>query len=480
MPKRNNERDKQDTLRGILLDFALNSRENLLGLVSRSEGDAHKMPRLLIVAAVGWGIASGVAAAHDAPDVLGATTCGQSTCHSASKPWPNSSVTQREYVTWKEKDPHAKSYQTLQTSKAKQIAANLGYRSPTSAKLCLDCHSLNVDEAHREASFDQTEGVICEACHGAASSWLGVHQTGLYFYQRNVDEGMYPTTDPTKRAELCLSCHMGTPDKFVSHEMFTAGHPRLPFELGFYTWFAEATPGRTAGYAHFQVDDDYLQRKPWPFGVRVWSIGQAVQMRTLMELMTNPKLASNGIFPEFAFFDCQSCHDAALDGRGAIGTAGVPRIYDANAYFVQLAATLVDKRLAGQIRSDIAAVRTAAGGSWEGMRAAARQLRARLSLLVERLEAKTFSDRDTRFALRQIAAAANRGVFEGYYASEQAILAAGSLVDELDKLEVLAPGRAIAAQSAVRRGLGAFTSIDSYNPAQLRSALSEAASLATN
>ncbi len=432
----------------------------------------------IAAAAIIFGLGSALpVSAHDVT-ALGATTCGQSTCHSAEKPWPNSSVTQREYVTWRDKDPHAKSFQTLQTAKANQIARDLGFPSATSAKLCLDCHTFNIAPDHREATFNQADGVQCEACHGAASEWLGVHQAGLYFYARNVQEGMYPTTDPTKRAELCLSCHMGTSEKFVDHRMFVAGHPRLPFELGFYTWFSESTPGRPTGYSHFKVDDDYLQRKPWPFGIRVWSIGQAVQMRKLMELMTDPKTGQEGLFPEFAFFECDSCHSAPLDGRSADSQTGLPRINDANAYFVQLAATLVDKKLANQLRSDIARVRGAAGSSWGNMRGAAAVLKKRLDLLVSKLEKRKFSDRDTRFALGQIASAATRGLFQGYYASEQAVLAAGSLVDELEKLEVLGPGQAVAAQAAVRKGLNAFVSADNYRPGQVRSALNEAARLA--
>ena len=415
--------------------------------------------------------------AHDVK-AMGATTCGQSTCHSADVPWPNSSVSQREYVTWKEKDPHAKSFQTLQSKKARKIARDLGYASATSAKLCLDCHSFNVSQKHREDTFNQAEGVTCEACHGPASEWIGVHQAGLYFYQRNVDEGMYPTTHPTKRAELCLGCHMGTSEKFVDHRMFVAGHPRLPFELGFYSWFSEATPGRHAGYSHFTVDDDYLQRKPWPFGVKVWSIGQAVQMRKFVELMTDPKVGQEGLFPEFAFFECHSCHNATLDGKSATSQTGVPRINDANAYFVQLAARMVDKSLAGRLRSDINRVRAAAGGTWMGMRAAANQLKGSLNILVRKLEARKFTDRDTRFALNQIAAAGRQGVFKGYYEAEQAVLAAGSLVDELDKLEVLAPGRAIAAQKAISNGMRAFKSVDRHNAGQVRAALNEAARLA--
>jgi hypothetical protein len=268
---------------------------------------------------------------------------------------------------------------------------------------------------------------------------------------------------------------MGTSEKFVNHEMYVAGHPRLPFELGFYTWFSEATPGRVSGYSHFQVDDDYLQRKPWPFGVRVWSIGQAIQMRKFMELMTDPKTGQNGLFPEFAFFECHSCHNSSVVGAGEGSNTGVPRINDSNAFFVQLAASMVDRNLAAQLRSDIARVRAAAGGSWQGMRSAANNLKSRLNLLVSRLQARKFSASDTRYALNQIAGAAQRGVFKGYYDNEQAVLAAGSLVDELDKLNVLAPGQARAAQAAVQSGINAFVSVDDYRDGQVRAALAEAA-----
>lgn len=436
--------------------------------------------RLVIAACVlAFGLGVGPAAADQAK-ALGAVACGQSTCHSAEKPWPNSSVTQREFITWHEKDPHAQAYRTLEGARAQSIARDLGYRSATSAKLCLDCHSLNVPASMTEPTFNQAEGVTCEACHGLASEWLGVHQTGLYFYQRNIDEGMYPTTDPTARAELCLSCHMGTRDKFVNHRMFVAGHPRLPFELGFYTWFSEPRPGQVAGYAHFQVDDDYLQRKPWPFGIKVWSIGQAVQMRKLMQLMTDPKTGQAGLFPEFAFFDCHSCHNAPLSGRNADSQTGVPRINDAHAYFVELAASLVDRDLAARLRQDITRVRGAAGRSWDEMRSAAAALERDLGTLVSRLEAADFDQADTRRALASIAQAAERGVFNDYYEAEQAVLAAGSLVDELDKLEVLGPGQAVAAQAAIRKGLDAFVSVDNFRPGQVRAALGEAARLAAN
>ena len=46
--------------------------------------------------------------------------------------------------------------------------------------------------------------------------------------------GMTNLRDPVRRTELCLSCHLGdiACGKFVTHDMFAAGHPPLPaFEV---------------------------------------------------------------------------------------------------------------------------------------------------------------------------------------------------------------------------------------------------------
>ncbi|MEM9370074.1 MAG: multiheme c-type cytochrome [Pseudomonadota bacterium] len=410
---------------------------------------------------------------------VGAMTCGSATCHSAEKPWPNSSVTQREFVTWKEKDPHAQAYKTLTTSRAQGIARKLGLGDATRADLCLSCHSYKPKPEEIETTFDHTLGITCEGCHGRASNWLGVHQAGLYFYQRNIDEGMYPTTDPSKRAELCLSCHVGSTEKFVSHKMLAVGHPRLPFELGFYSWFSEGTPGKVSNYAHFEVDDDYLQRKPWPFGVRVWAIGQAIQAKTLLDLLVDPNVGSNGAFPEFAFFKCHSCHNAQLSGPGSAGTLGLPRLNDANLFFVEVAASLVDRRLAGSIRAEIQALRSAEGQGWSSIRSVSRRLNGRLEQLISRLESHRYTVRDTQRAIKAISAGADRGVFSSYIAAEQAVLAAGSLVDEMEKLDELSPSQVTAAQSAISRGLAAFVSVDQYRSGEFRAAMSDVARITT-
>lgn len=409
---------------------------------------------------------------------LGTINCSQSTCHAADIPWPNSSVSQKEYLVWKERDPHAQSYKALESKRGQSIARRIGVGDATKADKCLNCHAHNVPEDQREDTFDITEGVTCEACHGNASQWLGVHTAGLYYYSKNVERGMYPTTDPTARAELCLGCHVGNEDKFVTHKMMAAGHPPLPFELGFYTWFTKSNPEARGGYAHFTVDDDYLQRKPWPFGVKVWAIGQVAQAKMILRLVTDPENGPKGLFPELALFDCRSCH-RSKDGGGVTGPT-VPRIKNANLVFAEFAAELVDPALARQLRSNVASLRASTDDSWGAVISSSRRMKATLDKIAAKLEKHDFSIEDNKKTLARIANAYGRGRFGGYEAAEQAVLATGSLVDELDRLDILPAPDAAAAINAMAKGLGAFKSNTYYSSRDVRASLNEIARLVAN
>ena len=99
---------------------------------------------------------------------MGVFSCAGSTCHGAVQPWQNANILQNEYITWQRKDKHAKAYQVLLNERSKRIARNLGLKSAHTAKICLDCHADNVLEARRYRTFQITDGVTCEACHGGA------------------------------------------------------------------------------------------------------------------------------------------------------------------------------------------------------------------------------------------------------------------------------------------------------------------------
>src|SRR5258708_3214636 len=186
-----------------------------------------------------WVSAAGAETALDAIDAhkhMGVATCSNSVCHGASQPFRDSDVMQNEFAIWQEFDPHAKAYQILEKPESKAIAQKLGLGDPTQAKVCLDCHADNQPTARRGERFQISDGVGCEACHGGSELWLNAHSDRSVAHADNLGKGMYATENPIKRAQLCLSCHMGEKERMITHRIMGAGHPRLSFELDTFTW----------------------------------------------------------------------------------------------------------------------------------------------------------------------------------------------------------------------------------------------------
>jgi Cytochrome c554 and c-prime len=230
---------------------------------------------------------------------MGVASCATSVCHGKLSPAPNKHVALNEYQTWTREDRHAQAYRTLELAESKRIAANLGLPSATTAKICLDCHSDNVPSEKRGPKFQLSDGIGCEACHGGSEKWIESHAAESATHKDNVALGMYPSEQPLKRAQLCLSCHLGTKDKFATHAIMGAGHPRLSFELEAYT---------ANQPAHYVVDADYDQRKGRIEGMNLWLTGQIENTRRMLTLLQTDMYHSGGMFPEFAFYDCHSCH----------------------------------------------------------------------------------------------------------------------------------------------------------------------------
>ena len=230
---------------------------------------------------------------------LGVATCATSVCHGKLAPQPGKNVALNEYRTWTQEDRHAQAYRTLELAESKRIAANLGLPSATTAKICLDCHADNVPSDKRGPKFQLSDGIGCEACHGGSEKWIESHAAESATHKDNVARGMYPTEQPLKRAQLCLGCHLGTKDRFATHAIMGAGHPRLSFELEAYT---------TNQPAHYIVDADYDQRKGRIEGMNLWLTGQIESARRMLTLLQTNMFHGGGMFPELAFYDCHSCH----------------------------------------------------------------------------------------------------------------------------------------------------------------------------
>ena len=233
---------------------------------------------------------------------MGVASCSSSVCH-GSITTRGSNVLLNEYVTWSHKDSHAKAYAALLSPKGQSIASRLGLRDASTAKECLDCHADNVPPNLRGEKFALSDGIGCEACHGGSEHWLATHSSKRVSYRSSVSGGMYPTADLRPRTTLCLSCHLGNADKFATHRMMAAGHPRLSFELD--TFLSLQPP-------HYQVDEDYRRRKPAYTSTQLWAFGQLASAAQQMGILEGPLLSTGNTFPELALFNCYGCHMSSM------------------------------------------------------------------------------------------------------------------------------------------------------------------------
>ena len=222
----------------------------------------------------------------------GPGSCAAAACHGAVRPPANSRILQTEYTTWMSQDRHARAAEVLSTPVSVRMAKILGIGTPASAPKCLACHSLEPTAGQKSHSFTN-EGVSCEACHGPASGWLGPHTTRGWTHARSVALGMYDTKDLVKRTEKCLTCHLGTAEKFVDHEMIAAGHPDLVFDL---EAFSAAMP------RHWRAATEADPYAP----VRAFAVGQLVNLRASLDRLA--RRAGGPAWPEYAELDCFACH----------------------------------------------------------------------------------------------------------------------------------------------------------------------------
>lgn len=364
----------------------------------------------------------------------GVATCAASQCHGSAVPREGSSVLQNEYVTWTQDDPHARAYVVLSNDASKSIASRLGLKSATTAKICLDCHADNVPETRRGERFHLSDGVGCESCHGGAQNWLATHYNlPAVTHQSNLAAGLYPTENIEKRSELCLSCHLGTKDKFATHRMMAAGHPRLAFELDTFTelW-------RTAGrQPHYRIDSDYLERKGEVSHAYSWAAGLLAESRQRLELIRGPLFDGDGMFPELGFYDCHSCHRSMktvrwrpLPRHGGAGP-GAPFVHDGTLVMSVALARALSPVDGDAIEKGLAALHRAGADSVATIRDAAVQLDIALASLQGKISPQNLRGREMS-VLREILGAGAEGNFIDYISAEQAFMAVQMLVIEID------------------------------------------------
>lgn len=363
---------------------------------------------------------------------LGVATCAASQCHGSAIPRDATGVLQNEYVTWTQADPHSRAYEVLSNEQSRRIAARLGIRSAREAAECLDCHADNVPVDRRGEKFQLSDGVGCEACHGGAENWLSTHYASGVSAAAKLESGMYPTHAAEPRAELCLSCHLGTENKFATHRMMAAGHPRLAFELDTFTelW-------RTVGrQPHFRNDAEYRERKAVPSHVDTWATGLIAEARLRLALIASSHFDGIGMFPELAFYDCHACHRSMKTvqwtrlPRHSNAGPGMPFINDGTFVMSLALARAIRPDLTAALQTALRRLHAAGIESVSSIRAAARELDAVLAQIEAAVTPAALRGK-SRALLAAVLETGADGNYIDYVSAEQAFMAVQMLVLEI-------------------------------------------------
>ena len=390
---------------------------------------------------------------------MGVATCAASQCHGSAIPRDATGVLQNEYVTWTQSDRHSKAYETLSSEQSRQIAARLGIGRAREATICLDCHADNVAAEKRGEKFQISDGVGCEACHGGAENWLATHYNApTVTHANNLESGLYPNEDADDRAEVCLSCHLGTRDKFATHRIMAAGHPRLTFELNRFTEY-----WRTAGLQpHYRVDAEYLERKDADGHTYTWAAGLLADARRRLDLIQSEYFDVTGMFPELAFYDCNACHRSmktvewrSLPRHGGAGP-GVPFISDGTFVMALALARAIEPSEVDNLKTALQRLHVGGSSSVGTIRKAAANLDGILARIESGLTSASLQNRE-REILEEVLQTGAEGNYLDYVSAEQAFWAIETLVLELDDPELEAELEAL------------LTSLDDnerYRPAQ--------------
>jgi Cytochrome c554 and c-prime len=402
---------------------------------------------------------------------LGVASCAGNNCHGATERGASSSVAQNEYLIWSKSDKHHCAYAVLLEDRGVRIARNLGLPNATTADVCLGCHADNVAPAKRGPRFQISDGVGCEACHGGASTWLGVHISGAR-HSDNLAAGLYPTEQAAARAAKCLSCHFGDPaddNRFVTHRIMGAGHPRMGFELDTYT---------AVEPAHFIVDKRYIERKGPVDDVQVWAVGQAVNLAKRMDALLEPKRAPTGIFPELVLFDCQSCHhpydwQRSRDSSATEMPPGSVKLEDANAVILRVIAARLAPATAKSLGPRVLAMRRATAESWDAVKQQARDVRRLANELVPALASHSFTREDIRALADGVIALGLTGEGTRYSEAEQATMALASIAAAVKSAGNLSDQQTNALTSAMNRLYGSFAADETYRHDPFVKALKE-------
>jgi hypothetical protein len=418
---------------------------------------------------------SGGSGAHE-----GVASCADSMCHGRQVA-SGLVVRQNELITWQDPSSAAgdnsRAWRVLTEPRAQAIANRLGLGPAQSAPACLGCHS-DPAPGGRGPKFQLSDGVGCEACHGGSSGWLASHYALGASHADNVSHGMIPLEDPKARASVCLDCHFGSAanGQFVTHQIMAAGHPRIAFELDLFSTLQR----------HYDLGANYAKRKLVPSGVQVWAVGQSMALERALTLYGDAKRGQEGVFPEFYFFDCQSCHRQISDDPKARPTAlanpgrpiptGTPPFNDENMIMLSAAARTAAPSLAAGFEADSRAFHAALATDRPAAVRAAARLAGSARALEQAFEARSFNRAETLEILSRVVSDAQSARYTDYEGGAKVVMGIDTLLNALVAQGQVSPGAAAAIRPDIDRAYRAVHDPNAYRPAEFRDSIQHIAS----
>jgi excinuclease UvrABC ATPase subunit len=100
---------------------------------------------------------------------------------------------------------HSQAFTVLQSPEADKIAQDKGFQTPAAeTPQCIKCHVLgkDIDPAELEDTFDKTQGVQCETCHGPGSEYKKI--TIMKDKEKAMANGLIMHDD---KQAFCTTCH---------------------------------------------------------------------------------------------------------------------------------------------------------------------------------------------------------------------------------------------------------------------------------
>jgi len=254
-----------------------------------------------------------------------------------------------------------------------------------------------------------------------------------------------------------------------------AGHPRVAFELDLFSALQQ----------HHDEDADYVQRKGRTNNVQMWAIGQASAVARATTLFANPRLGTEGVFPEIYFFDCHTCHRPIQDGPNGRATwianpgrpipSGMPAFNDENMIMLAAAAKAVAPGAAARFEADSRAFHAALGKDRPSAVAAARKLAGSAQSVADAIAGRSLGGPETFAIIDSIANGTITARFTDYEGSAQAVMALDTLLNALVREGRVEAGAARGARGSIDRAYRAVRDPNSYRPAEFRAALGQAA-----